>query len=79
MDMDDDFEIIAGLAAAVLSKRYYGDFVAQQCQNWELYAKMLQCEKTQEDVLDTPLFIQDVAEHALSLAAGENDTVPDGF
>jgi hypothetical protein len=31
MDMDDDFEIIAGLAAAVLSKRYYGDFVAQQC------------------------------------------------
>jgi hypothetical protein len=40
---------------------------------------MLQCEKTQEDVLDTPLFIQDVAEHALSLAAGENDTVPDGF
>ncbi len=32
--IDDDFEIIAALAAAVLSKNFRGDFLVRQRLNW---------------------------------------------
>jgi len=38
---DDDFPIIAAMAAAVLSRIYRGDFVVRQRLNWNLHVKTL--------------------------------------
>jgi hypothetical protein len=43
-EADTDFEIVAALAAAILSKRYRGDFIVRQRLNWDIHVKVLQHE-----------------------------------
>jgi len=38
---DDGFPIIAAMAAAVLCRKYHGDFVVRQRLNWNLHVKTL--------------------------------------
>jgi hypothetical protein len=38
---DDGFPIIAAMAAAVLCRKYHGDFVVRQQLNWNLHVKTL--------------------------------------
>ncbi len=43
--IDDDFEIIAASAAAVLSKNFRGDFLVRQWLNWNEHVKRLERER----------------------------------
>jgi hypothetical protein len=45
MSMDDNFEVIAALAAAVLSTNFRGDFLVRQQLNWNEHVNRLQRER----------------------------------
>jgi len=42
--IDDDLEMIAALAAAVLSRNFRGDFVVRQRLKWNQHVRRLECE-----------------------------------
>ncbi len=43
--IDDDFDIIAALAAAVLDKNFRGGFLVRQRLNWNEHVKRLEWER----------------------------------
>ena len=42
--LDDDIELVAAMAAVILTSRFHGDFIVRQHLNWNCHAKKLHQE-----------------------------------